>query len=91
MAPSPTVPDTAVRQRLERRRLAGMIRAGVVAADDPRRVPEAAQVHEAERQRADDAAHDQPHQDERQLRAADRHRVEDHGAQPVGDGREPLR
>ena len=78
------------RERLERRRLAGMIAARVVAADHLRGMPEATQVHEAERERADDAARNEPHEDERELRSADRHGEEDDLAEPVGHRRQPC-
>ena len=65
MLPSPTVPDTAVLSAWNGVASPGCARLRIVAANDTRRVTEAAQVHELERERADDAAHDQPHDDER--------------------------
>ena len=89
MRAEPTVPDTAVDSAWNGVASPGWNLARVVAADDPRRVTEASQIHETECQRADDAAHDEPHHDERQFRSGEGYRVENDVAEPVGNRREP--
>ena len=95
MLPSPTVPETGGRQRLEVRHLTGVLGLGVAPAHQVDRVGETADVEEAEVEGEEDRGHDQPHDDRQDVDAADGDRIEDDLGDlvedPVEEGLVPSR
>ena len=89
MLPRPTVPETALRQRLEVGDLAGVVVAAVPAADQRDAVAEAAHLDAPGRQTVKTTAgQHQPAHDEREGGPDDGDLVEDGRHQHVGDRRE---